>query len=93
VVSATCTHLDQIELTELAQSIACCEECLKTRGRWVHLRMGMTCRTIGYCDWSPNKNATAHFREILHPIVRSAGPGEDWSSCYVDQVACALARR
>jgi CPA1 family monovalent cation:H+ antiporter len=55
--------------------------------------MGMTCRTIGYCDWSPNKNATAHFREILHPIVRSAGPGEDWSSCYVDQVACALARR
>ena len=31
------THLEQIELTELAESIAGCEECLKTRSRWVHL--------------------------------------------------------
>jgi hypothetical protein len=92
VVSATCTHLDQIELTELAESIACCEERLKTRSRWVHLSMCMTCGRISYCDWSPNKNATAHFREVGHPIMRSAEPGEDWSSCYVDQVAFPLAR-
>jgi hypothetical protein len=30
VASAACTHLDQIELTELAESIAGCEEYLKT---------------------------------------------------------------
>jgi uncharacterized UBP type Zn finger protein len=92
VASATCAHLDQIELTELAESIAGCEECLMTRSRWVHLPMCMTCGRIGYCDWSPNKNATAHFREVGHPIMRSAGPGEDRSWCYVDQVAFARAR-
>jgi hypothetical protein len=52
----------------------------------------MTCRRIGYCDSSPNKNATAHFREVGHPIIRSAEPGEDWSRCDVDQVAFALGR-
>jgi hypothetical protein len=26
-----------------------------------------------------------------HPIVRSAEPGEDWSWCYRDEVAFALA--
>jgi hypothetical protein len=93
VVAATCTHLDQIELVELAQRIAGCEECLKTRSRWVHLPMCMTCRRIGYCEGSRNKNATAHFREVGHPIMRSAEPGEDWSWCYVNQVTFALARR
>jgi hypothetical protein len=93
VVAATCRHLDQIELTELAESIAACEEWLETRSRWVHLPMRMTGRRIGYCEGSRNKNATAHFREVGHPIMRSAEPGEDWSSCYVDQVAFALARR
>jgi hypothetical protein len=92
VVSAACTHLDQIELTELAESIAGCEEYLKSRSRWVHLPRCMACGGIGYCDWSPNKNATAHFREVGHPIIRSAKPGEDWSWCYVDQVAFGLAR-
>jgi hypothetical protein len=52
----------------------------------------MTYGGIGYCDWSPNKNATAHFREVGDPIMRSAKPGEDWSWCYVDQVAFGLAR-
>jgi hypothetical protein len=52
----------------------------------------MTCRRIGYCNWSPNKNATVHFREVGHPIMRCAEPGEDWSWCYFDQVAFALAR-
>ena len=67
------------------------DECLKPRRRWVHLPMCMTCGRIGYCDWSP-KNATAHFREVGDPIMRSAEPGEDWSWCYVDQLAFALAR-
>ena len=39
-------YLEQIELTELAESIAGCEEGLKTRSRWVHLPMCMTCGRI-----------------------------------------------
>ena len=56
------------------------------------LPLCITCGRIGYCDSSPDKSATAHFREVGHPIMRSAELGEDWSSCSVDQVAFALAR-
>ena len=54
----TCTHLDQIRLTELPASIAGCEDCLRDRRRWVHLRMCMTCGQIGCCDSSPNRHAS-----------------------------------
>jgi uncharacterized UBP type Zn finger protein len=86
-----CSHLDQIVVSELPVSIAGCEECLKTGGRWVHLRMCMSCGTIGCCDDSPNRHASRHAREVSHPIVRSAEPGEDWSWCYVDEVAFVVA--
>jgi hypothetical protein len=46
-MNAICSHLDTIELTELPQATAGCEDCL----------------------------------------ARSAEPGEDWSRCYVDEVA------
>ena len=82
-----CAHLDQIQITELPEPVAGCEECLKIGSRWVHLRMCMTCGKIGCCDDSPNKHATAHFNEGGHPIIRSAEPGEDWSWCYVEEVA------
>jgi uncharacterized UBP type Zn finger protein len=81
-----CSHLDQIQITVLPASIAGCEECLKTGDRWVHLRMCMTCGTIGCCDSSPNRHASRHAREVDHPIARSAEPGEDWSWCFVDEV-------
>jgi uncharacterized UBP type Zn finger protein len=84
---AICGHLDQIHLTELPAQIDGCEECLKTGDRWVHLRMCMTCGKVGCCDDSPNRHATAHYHEIGHPIIRSAEPGEDWSWCYVEEVA------
>jgi uncharacterized UBP type Zn finger protein len=82
-----CTHLDQILVTELPGSIAGCEECLKTGDRWLHLRMCETCGKIGCCDSSPNRHARRHAHESGHPIVRSAEPGEDWSWCFVDEVA------
>ena len=82
----TCTHLDQIEVTQPPETIEGCEECLKIGGTWVHLRMCMTCGKIGCCDDSPNRHATAHFGESSHPIIRSAEPGEDWSWCYLDEV-------
>ena len=86
-MSATCTHLDRIEITQLPEDIAGCEDCLKTGSTWVHLRMCQTCGHIGCCDSSPNRHATAHACAAGHPIVRSAEPGETWSWCYVDEVA------
>jgi hypothetical protein len=90
-MSVACTHLDQIRYTGLPESIAGCEECLKMGSGWVHLRMCMTCGKIGCCDSSPNRHASRHAREEGHPIVRSAEPGEDWSWCFVDEVAFVVA--
>ncbi len=85
--SAGCTHLDQIR--EVSARTGGCEECLKTGSRWVHLRMCRTCGHVGCCDSSPNRHATAHFRETGHPIVRSVEPGESWSWCYADEAVVA----
>ena len=86
-MNATCTHLDSIELTELPATIEGCEDCLAIGGTWVHLRMCQTCGHIGCCDSSPNRHASKHASASGHPIIRSAEPGEDWSWCYVDEVA------
>jgi len=83
----TCTHLDQISVTELPVPIDGCEECLKIGGRWLHLRMCMSCGKIGCCDSSPNRHARTHAAESGHPIARSAEPGEEWSWCFIDEAA------
>ena len=85
-----CSHLDQIAVTTLPDEIVGCEECLKTGDRWLHLRMCETCGKIGCCDSSPNRHASRHAAEDGHPIARSAEPGEDWSWCYVDEVAFVI---
>jgi uncharacterized UBP type Zn finger protein len=91
VMSAvSCSHLDQIEIRQLPEQIAGCEECLKLGDRWLHLRMCMSCGKIGCCDSSPNRHASKHARADGHPIVRSAEPGEDWSYCFVDEVGFVL---
>ena len=82
-----CTHLDQIEVLELPQPVAGCAECLAAGSPWVHLRMCQTCGEIGCCDSSPNRHASRHARAAGHAIARSAEPGEEWSLCYVDEVA------
>jgi uncharacterized UBP type Zn finger protein len=89
-MSAICSHIDTIKVRELPAQIAGCEDCLAIGGWWVHLRMCQTCGHIGCCDQSPNRHATAHFGATSHPIIRSAEPGEDWSWCYVDDVAFEL---
>jgi Zn-finger in ubiquitin-hydrolases and other protein len=86
-VSASCAHLDQIRVLELPAPIAGCEECLKTGDPWVHLRMCTSCGKIGCCDSSPNRHARRHARSEVHPIARSAEPGEDWCWCFVDEFA------
>ena len=85
--SPVCTHLDQITVTTLPAEIEGCKECLETGGWWVHLRMCMSCGKIGCCDSSPNRHASRHAAEEGHPIARSAEPGEEWSWCFVDEVA------
>ncbi len=85
-MSDGCTHLDQIAITPPAE-VGGCEECLKIGGRWVHLRVCLTCGKVGCCDSSPNRHASTHAAERSHPIVRSAQPGETWCWCYVDEVA------
>ena len=80
-----CTHLDQIKITP-PDSVEGCEECMKIGDRWLHLRVCLTCGKVGCCDSSKNKHASRHAREVGHPIVRSAEPGETWSWCFVDEV-------
>jgi uncharacterized UBP type Zn finger protein len=89
-MSQICTHLDAVELSELPPSVDGCEECLRDGGKWLHLRICLTCGHVGCCDDSPNRHATAHHHATSHPIIRSIEPGEDWSWCYVDEVAFVL---
>ena len=87
-MSAGCTHLDQV--ADVVPSGDGCEDCLATGGRWVHLRMCMSCGHVGCCDSSPNRHATAHFTTANHPIIQSYEPGEDWWFCYVDDLAFSI---
>jgi len=87
VTTSPCSHLDSIQVTDLPEPLLGCAECLKTGGRWMHLRMCTSCGKIGCCDNSPNRHATAHFHESGHALIRSAEPEEDWFWCYIDEAA------
>jgi Zn-finger in ubiquitin-hydrolases and other protein len=82
-----CRHIEEIR--DVVPRTRGCEECLKSRGWWVHLRLCLTC-DVGCCDSSPNKHATKHFHRTSHPAIRSFDPGELWGWCYVDQVTLDL---
>ena len=85
----TCSHLDDVDRAA-TPSAEGCEDCLRTGGRWVHLRMCMSCGKIGCCDSSPNQHASRHAAEDEHPIFRSVEPGEEWSWCAIDAFAFVL---
>ncbi len=63
-------------------SVLACAACLADGEQWVALRMCLDCGHVACCDSSPGRHATAHFRETLHPVMRSVEPGEDWRWCY-----------
>src|SRR6266576_6464092 len=86
----TCTHLDQIQVTELPESVEGCEECLAAGDPWLHLRICLECGKVGCCDDSPNRHATAHAQSSGHPLIRSLEPGETWSWCFVDDFALLI---
>jgi hypothetical protein len=66
---------DQIEITELPEEVAGCEECLAMGSPWCHLRICLECGKVGCCDSSPNRHASRHAREVSHPLVQSFEPG------------------
>jgi uncharacterized UBP type Zn finger protein len=79
-----CTHLEQIK--EVTPSADGCEDCLRSGGRWLHLRLCMECGHVGCCDNSPHRHATKHFHQTSHPVIKSFEPGEEWGWCYVDEL-------
>ena len=89
-MSAACSHLDQVTVRELPAEVAGCEECLASGGKWLHLRICLTCGHVGCCDDSPSRHATAHSHATTHPLIRSLEPGEEWSWCYVDEIALLI---
>jgi uncharacterized UBP type Zn finger protein len=84
-MSDVCRHLDQI--ADVDPSGSGCADCLATGGRWLHLRVCMTCGKVGCCDSSPNRHASGHYHAVSHPIVQSYEPGEDWWWCYAEELA------
>jgi CPA1 family monovalent cation:H+ antiporter len=84
-VMTSCDHLRNAKDVE-ARTPEGCEECLRDGSRWVHLRLCLTCGKVGCCDSSPNRHASAHYRESQHPVIRSFQPGESWRWCFVDEV-------
>ena len=84
----TCPHIaDAPELGSSEPAYAKgCPVCLaEGRDDWVHLRQCLDCGAVGCCDSSPRKHATAHYREVGHPVMRSLEPGESWRWCFVDE--------
>jgi uncharacterized UBP type Zn finger protein len=79
-----CEHFEQVKA--VTPSAKGCEDCLKTGGRWVHLRLCETCGHVGCCDSSPNRHATKHFQATSHPVIKSFEPGEEWGYCYADDL-------
>jgi uncharacterized UBP type Zn finger protein len=85
VVESPCAHAKQVRIREVERPAAGCQDCLADGGRWLHLRVCLTCGRIGCCDESPGRHATKHFEATGHPIMTSAEPGETWVWCYADE--------
>ncbi len=79
-----CEHFDTG--VEVNPPLDVCQPCTEIGGTWVHLRQCLNCGLTACCDNSPNRHATAHFRQTGHPMMRSAQPNEDWRWCFVDEI-------
>lgn len=87
-MAAVCAHLNDFRKVE--PSADGCEECLASRGRWVHLRICRVCGHVGCCDQSPGQHATKHFHATKHAVMETYDPPEGWGWCYVDEVMIDL---
>jgi hypothetical protein len=79
----TCKHIAAIDKVTPAKKREC-EECMKTRSSWLHLRTCQTCGVTLCCDSSPNRHASKHAKAAAHPVIASAEPGEQWLYCFPD---------
>ena len=78
-----CEHIGAISTIRHAERHVC-EECIKIKAQWVHLRTCQNCGRTLCCDSSPNRHASAHARSSGHPVIASAERGERWLYCYPD---------
>lgn len=78
-----CSHIEAVDTVKQPHTRVC-EDCVKMRSRWVHLRTCQSCGATLCCDSSPNRHATKHARASGHPVVASAEAGERWLYCYPD---------
>jgi uncharacterized UBP type Zn finger protein len=83
-LSVPCEHVTSETPRHVHRPAAGCKECLEIGGRWLHLRICLSCGHVGCCDNSPNRHATAHYRATEHPVITSAEAGETWAYCYPD---------
>ena len=88
-----CSHLDTVEILEVPDPVAGCEECLASGGSGSICACARAAATSAAATTRPNRHATAHNAETGHPIIRSVEPGEDWSWCYVDELMFRLRPR
>jgi hypothetical protein len=82
-MAGACAHLEQIQSVKHPQARVC-DECVKIKSSWVHLRTCQSCGVTLCCDSSPHRHASAHARATSHPVIASAEPGERWLYCYPD---------
>ena len=78
-----CSHIRGIKSVKHPRKREC-EECVKIKASWVHLRTCQTCNVTLCCDSSPNRHASKHARATTHPVIASAEPNERWLYCFPD---------
>lgn len=84
--SPQCQHLEWAQAV-VPDNIFVCAECARLGDSWVHLRVCLTCGSVGCCDDSKNQHARRHFEASGHPLIKSLEPGEAWAYCFVDDVS------
>jgi hypothetical protein len=85
VSEEACSHIESVDEVKGPRRREC-EDCVRTGGRWLHLRTCQECGGTRCCDDSSNRHASAHARASHHPVIASAEPGERWLYCYPDDV-------
>ena len=82
-MAGACAHIGAIE-TVVHPKTRVCEECVKIKATWLHLRTCQSCGATLCCDSSPNRHASKHAGASHHPVIASAEPGERWLYCFPD---------
>ena len=82
-MAGTCSHIQALDRVKTPKGREC-EECVKLKSSWLHLRTCQDCGVTLCCDSSPNRHASKHARASGHPVIASAESGERWLYCFPD---------